>query len=80
VFSRQKKGFEVPLLEWFNGPMKTIFLDFASDRDFIQEQDLFNQDAINDLSTKLFSNKPGDAPASAWAFIVFQSWYKQHML
>jgi len=80
VFDRKKKGFEVPLLEWFQGPMKSIFIDFANDKTFIQEQDLFNQDAINDLSSKLFSNAPGDTPASAWAFIVFQSWYKQHML
>ncbi len=79
VFLRKKKGFEVPLLEWFNGPMKSSFLDVAADTEFIRDQDLFNQDAINDLRLKLFSNKPGDAPASAWAFIVFQSWYKKHM-
>lgn len=80
VFDRKKKGFEVPLLEWFQGPMKSTFTSFASDKAFIQEQDLFNQDAIDDLRSKLFSKAPGDAPASAWAFIVFQSWYKQHML
>lgn len=79
VFLRKKKGFEVPLLEWFNGPMKSSFLDVAADTEFIRDQDLFNQDAINDLRLKLFSNKPGDAPANAWAFIVFQSWYKKHM-
>jgi len=80
VFDRKKKGFEVPLLEWFQGPMKSTFLDFASDKPFIKEQDLFNQDAIDDLNEKLYSRAPGEAPASAWAFVVFQSWYKQYMM
>ncbi|MEX2597431.1 MAG: asparagine synthase (glutamine-hydrolyzing) [Salibacteraceae bacterium] len=80
VFDRNKKGFEVPLLEWFRGPMKSTFERYCNDHDFIEEQGLFNQDAINDLQKKLYSSNPGDAASSAWALVVFQSWYAKHIL
>lgn len=80
VFSRRKKGFEVPLLEWFRGPMKQEFIGLCEDASLIEAQGLFNPTAVANLREKLYSNNPGDAPASAWAFLVFQSWYKQYML
>jgi asparagine synthase (glutamine-hydrolysing) len=79
VFDRPKKGFEVPLLEWFHGPMKEAFNALCSDRDFLQEQGLFNLIAVDELKKKLYSKNPGDSAANAWALYAFQHWYKQHM-
>jgi len=78
VFNRAKKGFEVPLHQWFQGPLKSRFLAFSSDLDFLEQQGLFNPSAIQDLSKRLFSNNPGDSAATAWAFFVFQTWYTTH--
>jgi len=79
VFSRKKKGFEVPLLDWFRGPMKQRFIELSEDEELLEAQGLFNPDAVSSLRRKLYYNNPGDAPASAWAFVVFQSWYKKYM-
>ncbi len=80
VFSRPKRGFEVPLLEWMNGEMKSQFEAIANDHEFIIEQGLFNPIAINDLRETLYSSNPGDSPATAWALMVFQNWYKRYMV
>lgn len=79
VFDRPKKGFEVPLLTWFKGPMKERFESLCADKDFLQEQGLFNAVAIDELKKKLYSNNPGDSAANAWSLLAFQHWYKQHM-
>jgi asparagine synthase (glutamine-hydrolysing) len=79
VFHRPKRGFEVPLLEWFQGPMKERFTALIDDVEAIDAQGLFNADALLDLHEKLYSKDPGDAPATAWAFMVFQHWYKRYM-
>jgi asparagine synthase (glutamine-hydrolysing) len=80
IFNRSKKGFEVPLLKWFKGDLKSwITNDLLSER-MILEQQIFNYDAISALLKKLFSNNPGDAVAKVWALIVFQNWYKKYYL
>lgn len=80
VFERPKKGFEVPLLDWFLGPMKQQFTTICSEEDFINHQGLFNLQAIQELHTKLYSKNPGDAASTAWALVVFQNWYKKYIL
>lgn len=79
VFNRPKRGFEVPLLEWFQGEMRQSFDALADDTDFIQDQGLLNPEAIRELRKRLYSRNPGDTPASAWALLVFQNWFQRHM-
>lgn len=79
VFNRPKKGFEVPLLEWFRGPMKTNFQSLCEDKAFIYEQGLFNHEALKELNYRLYSKNPGDSASTAWAFLVFQNWFKRYM-
>lgn len=79
VFSRPKRGFEVPLLEWFQGEMRHSFDAMVKDEDFLHDQSLLNPEAIRELHKKLYSRNPGDTPASAWALLVFQHWYKRYM-
>ena len=79
ILNRPKKGFEVPLLEWLQGPLKSTFLSLCDESEFIIDQGLFNHLAINDLKNSIYSNNPGDKPATAWAFMMFQTWYKRYM-
>jgi asparagine synthase (glutamine-hydrolysing) len=80
VFNRPKKGFEVPLLEWFNGPMRSTFTALCSEEEFIRDQGLLNFQAVQELHSRLYSKNPGDAASTAWALVVFQHWYKKYML
>ena len=74
-----KKGFEVPLLKWFQTDLKSMITDDLLSASFIKEQNIFKPEAIERLKTKLFSSNPDDSVAQAWAVIVFQYWWKKHL-
>ncbi len=80
LYSRNKMGFEVPLLQWFRSDLKALILDDLLADDFIEEQNIFNIDTIRELKKQLFSSNPGDIHAQIWALIVFQTWYKKYMV
>lgn len=80
LYRRPKHGFEVPLLNWFRGELKsTIENDYLND-DFIREQKLFNPEMVGQMKQKLISKSPGDVQAHIWALIVFQHWWKKYMV
>jgi len=80
LYSRNKMGFEVPLLQWFRSDLKALILDDLLSDQFIQEQNIFNIETIRGLKKQLFSNNPGEIHAQIWALIVFQKWYKKYMI
>jgi len=80
IYKRPKHGFEVPLLSWFRNELKSTIEDDLLNDDFIEEQGIFNVIAIKELKKQLFSNNPEDSPATIWALIVFNTWYKKYML
>jgi asparagine synthase (glutamine-hydrolysing) len=78
LYNRPKKGFEVPLLKWFKGGLKSLITDdLLSDR-FVEQQNIFDPKAVSALKKQLFSINPGDAHATVWALIVFQWWWKKY--
>ena len=78
LYNRPKHGFEIPLLDWFRKELRSkITGDLLSDT-FIAEQNIFDPAAVRQLKAKLFSNNPGDAHATTWALLVFQSWWKNY--
>ncbi len=80
IFQRSKKGFEVPLLKWFNADLKAkITEDLLSDS-YVREQQIFNPVAVKQTLQKLFSSSPGDSVAQIWALMVFQTWYKKYYI
>jgi asparagine synthase (glutamine-hydrolysing) len=79
LYSRNKMGFEVPLLQWFRTSLKSLILDDLLSDKFISDQNIFQLEAINNLKKQLFSNNPGEVHAQIWALIVFQTWYKKYM-
>lgn len=78
LFNRKKHGFEVPLLKWFQGDLKTLITDDLLSDDFIVSQGIFNPEEIRNLKRRLFSSNPGDSAAKTWAIIVFQHWWKKY--
>lgn len=76
LYNRPKKGFEVPLYNWFNKELKSKIENEWLNDAFIAEQGIFNPEKIKDLKKKIFSKNPGDSAATIWALIVFQYWMK----
>jgi len=79
LYTRNKMGFEIPLLQWFQKDLKSLIFDDLLSKDFIMEQNLFNYAIIEKLKQKLFSNNPEDVHAQIWALIVFQTWWKKYI-
>lgn len=78
IINRPKKGFEVPLLNWFRNELKSEIEEGILSRNFIENQGIFNYEMIRQLKLQLFSNNPDDATARIWGLIVFQNWWKNY--
>lgn len=78
IVNRSKKGFEVPLLSWFNNELKSVITEKLLNEEFIREQGLFNVQEVQRMKTKLFSRHPGEMAGRIWALLVFQHWYKKY--
>ena len=79
IYNRPKKGFEVPLLDWFRSSWRSRIEQMYLADDFIKEQGLFDSVVISRIKGKLFSNDPGDSVATVWALIVFQHWWRRYI-
>ena len=78
IFFRKKKGFEVPLLKWMNTGLRSLIEDDLLERNFINQQNIFDYQEIEKMKAKLFSNNPGDTHATIWSLLVFQYWFKKY--
>ena len=77
IVNRKKKGFEVPMWAWLNGPLKDLMLALLSDEQ-IENTGLFNNQKVKALINQTFSKEPGDAPSTIWALMVFQVWFNKY--
>jgi asparagine synthase (glutamine-hydrolysing) len=77
VFNRNKQGFEVPLLRWLQGDLRSLIDQDLLGDEFINDQKIFNPATVKHLKAQLFSGNPGDSTSRVWALIVFQYWYKR---
>jgi asparagine synthase (glutamine-hydrolysing) len=78
LYNRPKKGFEVPLLKWFQTELKSLIVNDLLNDSFIEQQGIFDVKAIQNLKNQLFSSNPTDAVARVWALVVFQHWWKKY--
>jgi asparagine synthase (glutamine-hydrolysing) len=79
LYNRPKQGFEVPLLAWFRGALQPWIFDDLLNKKFVEQQGIFQFEALQQLRRQLNSSNPGDAVARIWALVVFQAWYKKRM-
>jgi asparagine synthase (glutamine-hydrolysing) len=78
IYYRSKKGFEVPLLKWFQTELKSKINDLWLEENFIKEQGIFNFNEIALLKHQLFSGTGNEIQARIWGLIVFQNWWLKH--
>ncbi|HNT80865.1 MAG TPA: asparagine synthase (glutamine-hydrolyzing) [Bacteroidia bacterium] len=79
LYTRPKKGFEVPLLNWFRTELNARIKNEWLHPDRIKEQGIFSNDICQQLVQQVHSAQPGDAAAQLWAMIVFQHWHSKYM-
>ena len=78
IFNRPKHGFEVPLLKWIRTGLRPLIENELLEKNFIEQQGIFDYNKIDLLKQKIFSNNPGDVHATIWGLIVFQYWFKKY--
>lgn len=78
ILKRKKQGFEVPLLKWFNGPLRDKIRNEYLNQDFLKEQGIIDPDTAEAIIKKAASGNPGESAYALWALIVFQHWYKSY--
>lgn len=78
IYHRGKKGFEVPMLKWFQTELKSKINDVWLNDKFIKEQNIFDPNEISLLKQQLFSTNSGEIQARIWALIVFQNWWMKY--
>ncbi|MEX1192058.1 MAG: asparagine synthase (glutamine-hydrolyzing) [Brumimicrobium sp.] len=77
IFSRSKKGFEVPLQDWVSNGWDFIVNKKWFEKNFLEDQNLFNFQYVIGLKNKFFGKNPGESATIMWAYIVFQNWYSR---
>ncbi len=77
LYRRKKQGFEVPLLNWMRGDLRSTIENEFINEEFLREQGIFNVSEIKLIWEQLLSKSPADAVAHMWAIIVFQHWWKK---
>jgi asparagine synthase (glutamine-hydrolysing) len=80
LYTRPKRGFEVPLLNWFRTGLRSLIEDDLLSDSFIKGQGIFDVNEIQQLKQQLFSSSPGEVHARIWGLIVFQYWYKKYFV
>ncbi|MFM9984027.1 MAG: asparagine synthase (glutamine-hydrolyzing) [Flavobacteriales bacterium] len=78
VFTRAKKGFEVPLEDLLRGPMKAMIQDLLS-TDRLQKQKIFRPDVVQDILREFYLLRRSSPAAFIYSMYVFQHWYYKHV-
>jgi len=75
---RPKKGFAIPVLEWFQGDLKVLFEENLS-QESINEHGLLNYKYTQTLYKGYEKNNCLNNTNKLWFILVFQLWYKKYM-
>lgn len=74
IFSRSKKGFELPLQKWLTGQLKTKLENNWLNPEKIITEEILDYKEVKKISNQLFSDSPGDSAARLWAIVIFENW------
>ncbi len=77
MMDRPKKGFNVPIEEWFRDELKEYFLVYL-DKERLDKEGLFNSDEVIRLrDSYLMGNK--ENVQKLWFLLMFEMWYEKWM-
>jgi len=76
MIERPKRGFGIPMLEWFGRDLRYIF-DKHFQQHKLNQHNLFNTKYIQKQHKKLLNNKEVNV-SRLWLVLVFQMWYERY--
>jgi asparagine synthase (glutamine-hydrolysing) len=79
LYHRKKQGFEVPLRDFFTKELKSYIQKELLNKDWIEQQGIFNFDTLKHLYQTIEQGKNGKEDWTLWAVLVFDYWYKKYV-
>jgi asparagine synthase (glutamine-hydrolysing) len=75
LMDRPKKGFGIPIFEWFKDDLKE-YIDYYLSPERLREEGIFNADIVSDRVKLYFEGKLKDIN-EIWYILVFEMWYER---
>ena len=80
IYHRGKKGFEIPMLDWFRNELNSFIFEDLLNEEFVRDQGIFDYEYILKMKKQLNSNASSNIVEQLWVLIVFQHWYKKYFM
>ena len=77
MLDRPKKGFSVPIHNWFKDDLKGLMIDYLNP-DRIKREGILNSEAVTELKTGYFNNN-GVSIRKLWFLLMFEMWHENWM-
>ncbi|MBA3733320.1 asparagine synthase (glutamine-hydrolyzing) [Patescibacteria group bacterium] len=78
IIYRKKKGFGVPVAEWFRKELKPFLEDYLSEKS-IKSMELFNYKYIQKILNEHFEGRK-DNRKQIWSLLVFAMWWRKWIM
>ncbi len=75
IIQRPKKGFSIPIKEWYEDQLKDFFKEAINEKD-IKEQGILNYEAVKNI-IKRYNNGESNMINIIWQIFLFQLWCKR---
>ena len=77
VIYRRKKGFGIPIADWFKGPLKGTLMELLAE-ERIRSQGIFNPGYTTRLLREHLQGKK-DNRKKLWTLLIFQKWFDHYL-
>lgn len=77
LLNAPKHGFSVPIAKWMRNNLKDTLMKYC-EKDFVEEQGLFNYEQLNKLIEGLLAGN-NKYKTICWNYLMFQLWYDKYM-
>ena len=74
---RPKKGFSVPIHNWFKDDLKGLMIDYLSP-ERIKREGILNSEEVTELKNGYFNNN-GVSIRKLWFLLMFEMWHENWM-
>ena len=79
VYTRQKKGFEIPLQSWIGKNINEILFSELFSKSYISKQGIFEYKYIDELRNNWNNPQLGDKIYLIWTLLIFQNWWNTYI-
>lgn len=78
LYHRPKKGFDVPMLNWFKHELNNYLFNDLLNETRIREQGILNPAYVESIRKELMSSVTHDTVEKIWILLSFQYWYNKY--